>query len=63
LGWHASLPTDNIVANSGETQTGPWTYLNDDVAVEIMVTPLPATLLLLGSGLIVLAAFKEKVRA
>ncbi|MBW2194472.1 MAG: hypothetical protein JRF37_02590 [Deltaproteobacteria bacterium] len=36
-GWHASLPTDNIVANVGETQTGPWTYLDDDVALEMMV--------------------------
>lgn len=37
-GWHASLPTGDIVANTSETQTGPWTYLDDDVAIEMMVT-------------------------
>lgn len=38
-GWHASLPTVDIVANWGETQTGPWTYLDNDVALELMVIP------------------------
>lgn len=63
-GWHESIDhwNDNAV-QMGFSPTGWWDLLpGEDMAFELKAVPIPASLLLLGSGLIGLVGLKRRLR-